>query len=133
MEEERMNSLREYAFQSWVQEKERRKQADRKKRKRRAKKIEEDIEDLLPRDIENLRFDRNLDDTRWEAIVSVTDTDESSLLFTYDQDGDLALIGSCPSCHEETISCAIGSAADLGEILENFTPSSAHQCAHQKK
>ena len=128
-----MNSLREYAHQAWVQEKERRKQSDRKKRKRRAKKIEEDIEDLLPRDIENLRFERNLDDPRWEASVTVADADESTLLFTHDQDGDLALIGSCPTCHEETISCAIGSAADLGEILENFTPSSSHECTHLKK
>jgi|SRR5262252_10316015 len=126
-----MNSLREHAFQSWVQEKERRKQADRKKRKRRAKKIEEDIEDLLPRDLENLRIDRNLDDPRWEAIVMVTDTDDSPLLFTHDNDGDLALISSCPACHEDTISRAIGSAADLGEILENFMPSSSHECSRQ--
>ncbi|HKA21517.1 MAG TPA: hypothetical protein VKN18_24785 [Blastocatellia bacterium] len=126
-----MNSLREYAFQAWVQEKERRKQADRKKRKRRAKKIEEDIEDLLPRDIENLRFDRNLDDARWEATVTVTDADESTLLFTYDSDGDLVLIGQCRTCHEDTISCAIGSAAELGEILENFTPSSSHECTRR--
>lgn len=126
-----MNSLREYAFQAWLQEKERRKQAERKKRKRRAKKIEDDIDDLLPRDIESLRFDRNLDDPRWEAIVTVTETDESTLLFTYDSDGDLVLIGQCPTCHEDTISCAIGSAADLGEILENFTPSSSHECSRK--
>ena len=105
-----MNSLREYAFQAWLQEKERRKQSERKKRKRRAKKIEDDIEDLLPRDIESLRFDRNLDDPRWEAIVTVTETDESTLLFTYDNDGDLVLIDQCPTCHEDTISCSIGSA-----------------------
>jgi len=128
-----MNSLREYAFQAWVQEKDRRKQADRKKRKRRAKKIEEDIEDLLPRDIESLRFDRSLDDPRWEAIVTVTDADESHLLFTHDQDGDLVLIGECPSCHEDTISSAIGSAADLGEVLESFTPSGSHECSDNRK
>jgi hypothetical protein len=128
-----MNSLREYALQAWVQEKDRRKQADRKRRKRRAKKIEEDIEDLLPRDIENLRFDRNLDDPRWEAIVAVSDADESKLLFTYDEEGDLVLISKCPTCHEETLSSAIGSAADLGEVLEGFMPSSSHECVGSNK
>lgn len=57
-----MNTLREYAIEQWGQEQERRKQSDRKKRKRRAKKIEEDIDDLLPRDLEGLQFERNLDD-----------------------------------------------------------------------
>jgi len=128
-----MNSLRDYAHQAWVQEQDRRKQADRKKRKRRAKKIEEDIEDLLPRDIENLKFDRNLDDPRWEAVVTVTDLDESSLAFTYDKGGDLVLIGGCPTCHEDTISRPIESAADLGDILENFTVSASHECTEAKR
>ena len=57
-----MKSFRECALEAWSQEQERRKQSERKKRKRKAKKIEEDIDDLLPRDAEGIQFDRNLDD-----------------------------------------------------------------------
>jgi hypothetical protein len=128
-----MNSLREYALQAWLQEQERRKQADRKKRKRRAKKIEEDIDDLLPRDVETLRFERNLEDPRWESVVTVTDSDESTLRFTHDKEGDLSLLGECPTCRQETISRAIESAADLGEVLQKFQPSTSHECKHKSR
>jgi hypothetical protein len=128
-----MNSLREYAFEAWAQEQERRKQSDRKKRKRKAKKIEEDIDDLLPRDADPLSFVRDLEDPRWQAVVSVTDIDETVLRFTFDDDGDLSLIGVCPTCSQETISRAIDTAADLGEMLENFTPSNSHECKSGKK
>lgn len=123
-----MNSLREYALAAWVEEQERRKHSERKKRKRIAKKIEEDIDDLLPRDVEDLRFERTLDHPRWEAVVVVTDTDGSTLQFTYDADGNLALIGKCPTCHEEATSQAIETVADLGELLERFLPSHSHNC-----
>ena len=123
-----MNSLRQHALDAWAEEQERRKQSERKKRKRRAKKIEEDIDDLLPRDVEGLRFERDLEDPQWEVLVSVTDTDGSTLRFTFDTEGDLSLIGVCPSCHQEAISRSIESVADLGELLETFAVSSSHDC-----
>jgi YD repeat-containing protein len=128
-----MNSLREYALEAWAQEQERLKQSDRKKRKRRAKKIEEDIDDLLPRDIEGVRFERNLEDPRWEVVVAVTDTDGSVLKFTYDDEDELSLIGECAGCHQEAMSRRVDSAADLGELLEKFEPSSSHECKTKKK
>lgn len=127
-----MKTLREYALEAWAQEQERRKQSERKKRKRRAKKIEEDIDDLLPRDAEGLQFERNLDDPSYESVVAVTDTDGAIMRFTYDDEGELSLIGTCPSCHQETRSRAIESTADLGEVLESFEPSSSHDCRKEK-
>jgi len=123
-----MNSLREYATEEWAQEQERRKQSERKKRKRRAKKIEEDIDDLLPKDLEGLQFERSLDDPNFYSVVSVTDTDGTVLRFTHDDDGELTLLGHCPSCHREIRSRAIEYAADLGELLDKFEPSSTHDC-----
>ena len=124
-----MTTLREYALGAWAQEQERRKQSDRKKRKRRAKKIEEDIDDLLlSKDVEGLTFDRNLEDPRWGAVVSVTDTDGSVLRFTYDDDAELTLIGDCPACHKEAMSYPVDSAESLGEILEKFAASKSHEC-----
>jgi hypothetical protein len=67
-----MKTLREYALEAWAQEQERRKQSERKKRKRRAKKIEEDIDDLLSRDAEGLQFERDLDDPSYASVVSIT-------------------------------------------------------------
>lgn len=123
-----MKTLREYALEAWAQEQEKRKQSERKKRKRRAKKIEEDIDDLLPRDAEGLQFERSLDDPNYESVVAVTDTDGAIMRFTYDDEGELSLIGTCPSCHQETRSRAIESTAALGEVLERFAPSSSHDC-----
>lgn len=127
-----MKTLREYALEAWAQEQERRKQSERKKRKRKAKKIEEDIDDLRPKDAEGLQFERNLDDPIYESVVSCTDTDGEILRFTYDDEGELSLIGTCPSCHQETRSRAIESAAVLGEVLEKFEPSSSHECKKKK-
>ena len=127
-----MKSFRESALEAWAQEQERRKQSDRKKRKRKAKKIEEDIDDLLPRDAEGVQFDRNLDDPNYEAVVDVTDTDGLVLRFTHDDDGELTLIGTCPTCHKETRSRALESAADLGEMLELFEVASSHDCKKKK-
>ena len=126
-----MRTLREYALEAWALELERRKQSERKKRKRRAKKIEEDIDDLLPRDAEGLQFERTLDDPNYESVVGVTDTDGAVLRFTYDDEGELSLIGACPSCLQETRSRAIASAADLGEVLERFAPSATHECTRK--
>ena len=123
-----MKTFREYALEAWAQEQERRKQSERKKRKRRAKKIEEDIDDLLPRDAEGLQFERNLDDLKYESVVTVTDMDGEHLRFTYDDDGELSLIGSCPVCSQESRSAPIDSVATLGEMLERFQPASSHDC-----
>lgn len=127
-----MKTLREYALEAWAQEQERRKQSERKKRKRRAKKIEEDIDDLLPRDAEGLQFERNLDDPNYDSVITVTDTDGTNLRFIHDDEGELSLIGECPTCHQETGSRAIKSAGDLGEVLDRFTPSSSHDCKKKK-
>jgi hypothetical protein len=127
-----MKTLRGYALEAWAQEQERRKQSERKKRKRRAKKIEEDIDDLLPKDAEGLQFERSLDDPSYESVVAVTDTDGVIMRFTYDDEGELSLIGTCPSCHQETRSRAIESTAALGEVLESFEPSSSHECRKEK-
>ena len=127
-----MRTFREYALEAWAQEQERRKQNERKKRKRRAKKIEEDIDDLLPRDAEGIQFERNLDDPTYESVVAVTDSDGVILRFTYDDDGDLTLIGMCSTCHQETRSRPLDSASDLGEVLERFEPSSSHDCKKKK-
>jgi hypothetical protein len=127
-----MKTFREYALEAWAQEQERRKQSERKRRKRRAKKIEEDIDDLLPRDAEGVQFERNFDDPTYESVVAVTDTDGLALRFTFDDDDELSLIGACPRCHEETRSRAVKSASDLGEVLERFEPASSHDCKKKK-
>lgn len=127
-----MKTFREYALEAWAQEQERRKQSERKKRKRRAKKIEEDIDDLLPRDAEGLRFERTLDDPNYESVVAVTDTDGAILRFTYDDDGELSLLGTCLTCRQETRSRAIRIASDLGEVFEGFVPSASHDCRKKK-
>lgn len=127
-----MKTLREYALEAWAQEQERRKQSERKKRKRRAKKIEEDIDDLLPRDAEGLQFERNLDDPSYDSVVAVTDTDGATLRFTHNDEGELSLIGECPACHQETMSRGVESTSDLGEVLERFAPSSSHDCKENK-
>jgi len=127
-----MNTLREYALEAWAQEQERRKQADRKKRKRRAKKIEEDIDDLLPRGAEGFQFERDLDDPDFESVVRVTDNEGSALRFTHDDDGQLSLIGTCPTCHQDARSLPIEGAADLGKMLELFQPGPSHSCAEKR-
>lgn len=127
-----MKTFREYALEAWAQEQERRKQSERKKRKRRAKKIEEDIDDLLPREAEGLKFERNLDDSNYESVVTVTDTDGTALRFTYDDDDELSLIGTCATCRQETRSRAIKNAADLGEMLERFEAATSHDCKKKK-
>jgi len=123
-----MNTLREYALEAWAQEQERRKNAERKKRKRKAKKIEEDIDDLLPRDAEGLQLERDVDDPVYAAVVVVTDIDGKLLRFTYDDNDELSLIGECLACHKITLSEPILSAANLGEMIERFAPAVSHDC-----
>ena len=127
-----MKTLREHAREAWEQEQERRRHSERKKRKRRAKKIEEDIDDLLPRDAEGVKFERGLDDSRYEVVVIVTDTDDTVLRFTHNDKDELQLIGQCPSCRQDTESRVIDNTADLGEVLESFTPAQSHDCSSRK-
>lgn len=127
-----MATLREHAREAWEQEQERRKHSERKKRKRRAKKIEEDIDDLLPRDAEGIKLERDLEDSRYGVVVVVTDTDDTVLRFTHNDKDELQLIGQCPSCRQDTESRVIDNAADLGEVLEGFAPASSHDCGSRK-
>src|SRR5215208_932897 len=83
-----LKTLKEHALEAWAQEQDKRKQSERKKRKRKAKKIEEDIDDLLPRDSNEYQFERNLEDTGYDVVVSITDND-GTLRFTYDSEDDL--------------------------------------------
>jgi len=78
------------------------------------------------------QLERDLDDPSYSSVVSITDTDGTILRFTHDDESDLVLIGECPSCHQETRSRAIESAADLGELLERFEPLSSHDCKKKK-
>src|SRR5215212_1772776 len=82
---ERMRKmLKEYALKAWEMEKEKRKQSDFKKRKRKAKKIEEEIYDLLPKDSEDYDFQRHLDDSQYGVIVSLTE-EGKTLNFLFDE------------------------------------------------
>lgn len=122
-----MKTLRELAQDSWSQEQEKRKQSDYKKRKRLAKKIEGEIDDLMPKDAEDYDFVRHLEDARYEAIVSTGDAD-AALRFTHDDKDNLVLIGACPACHGEALSKPVDDLAGLGQLLENFQPGASHDC-----
>jgi hypothetical protein len=126
-----MTTLKQHALEAWAQEQDKRKQSERKKRKRIAKKIEEDIDDLLPKELTDYQLERNLEAADFDVIVSITDSD-GTLRFTYDDDDELALISQCSVCHKETLSKPIETAAELGEILEFFRPGSSHHCAEAK-
>ena len=119
--------LREYAQKAWDLEKEKRKQSDHKKRKRKAKKIEEEIYDLLPKDSGDYDFQRHLEDEKYESVVSLSEEGQT-LRFTFDDKDDLTLIGICPACSLEAISKPLHSAADLGQMLEAFEAGSSHHC-----
>jgi hypothetical protein len=122
--------LRDYALKAWENEKEKRRQSDYKKRKRRAKKIEEEIYDLLPKDSDEYDFQRNLDDPQYGVVVSLTE-EAGSLNFLFNEKDDLAMLGECPACHQQAVSPAIFSAADLGRLIEAFEASEAHECARK--
>ena len=119
--------LRDYALKAWEMER-KNKQSSIKKRKRGAKKIEEEIYDLLPKDSEDYDFQRDLEDETYEAIVSLTENDET-LYFTFDDKDDLTIIGACPDCSQKTVSRPLTSAADLGQMIEAFEAGASHQCS----
>jgi hypothetical protein len=120
--------LKDYARKAWELEQEKRRQSEQKKRKRRAKKIEEEIYDLLPKDSEDYAFERNLDDSVYGVVVSLTEENET-LRFTFDDQDDLTIIGKCGACQQEALSKPITSAAELGKMLEGFEAGASHECA----
>jgi len=119
--------LREYALKAWETEKEKRKQSDFKKRKRRAKKIEEEIYDLLPKDSDDYDFQRNLDDPQYGVIISLTE-EGGTLNFLFDDNDDLAILGKCSACQQDAVSKSITSAAELGKMIESFEVGAFHDC-----
>ena len=114
-----MSTIKEYALEAWAQEQERRRLSDYKKRKRKAKKIEDAIEEILPKESISYQLIRNLDSPDFGVVVSVLDGTEP-LRFTFNDKGDLALIGKAPGDDRESVSLPIESASDLGEMLERF-------------
>ena len=122
-----MPTLREYALEAWSREEQKQKQSDQKKRKRKAKKIEEEIAELLPREAEESEYQRNLEDPVYGVVVSITDSD-GTLRFTRDDKDNLVIIGVCPRCHREALSRHIDELEDLGQALEGFEPGSSHEC-----
>ena len=119
--------LREDALKAWEVEKEKRKQSEFKKRKRKAKKIEEEIYDLLPKDSNDYDFHRDMEDAKYGAVVSLMENDQT-LRFTFDDRDDLALIGACASCRQEALSKPISNLAELGQMIEGFETSPFHEC-----
>jgi hypothetical protein len=120
-------TLRELALQAWAQEQQKQRQTEQKKRKRKAKRIEADIDELLPRVSEDCQYERYLDDATYGAVVSIKEPD-GELRFSHDDKDNLALLGVCAKCRNETLSKAIGRLEDLGRLLERFEPGSTHQC-----
>ncbi|MEN3333193.1 MAG: hypothetical protein V7641_2558 [Blastocatellia bacterium] len=122
-----MKTLKELALEAWSQEQEKRKQSDYKKRKRLAKKIEGEIDDLLPKDADDYAFERDLEDKRYGVVVSIGETG-GALRFTHDDKDRLAIIGECPACRGEALSKPVEDMADLGQLLESFQPGASHDC-----
>ena len=120
--------LKDYARKAWEVEQEKRKQSDHKKRKRKAKKIEEEIHDLLPKDSEDFDFERNLEDSDYGVVVSLTEEGET-LRFTYDEQDDLTVIGKCAACQQEALSKPVASLAELGKMIEVFESGASHKCS----
>jgi hypothetical protein len=120
--------LKDYARKAWELEQEKRRQSEQKKRKRKAKKIEEEIYDLLPKDSEDYAFERNLEDSPYGAVVSLTEENET-LRFTFDDQDDLTVIGKCAACQQDALSKPITSAAELGKMLEAFEAGASHNCS----
>jgi hypothetical protein len=122
-----LDTLRGYALQAWAHEQEKRKQSEFKKRKRKAKKIEDAIEELLPKDAVVYQLERNLEDPEFTVVVIVID-ESGALKFTQNDKGDLVLIGKCPNSDREVFSAAIDTAADLGRLIENFIAAEVEDC-----
>jgi len=122
-----MPTLREYALDAWSREDEKQKASEQKKRKRKAKKIEEEIEELLPRELKEPDYERNLDDATFGVVVSVIESD-GTLRFTRDEKDNLVIIGECPQCHREALSRHIDQLEDLGQALKAFEAGPSHSC-----
>ena len=82
---------------------------------------------MLPKDADEYDYVRNLEDDRYEAVVSTGEA-EASLRFTHDDKDRLVIIGQCASCHGEALSTPVNDIADLGQLLENFQPGASHDC-----
>jgi hypothetical protein len=126
-----LKTLKELALEAWGQEQDKRKQSEYKKHKRLAKKIEEEINDLLPKDADDYEFQRNLDDSRYGVVVTTGEA-MGALQFTHDDKDNLVLIGDCTACRATTLSKPIDDLADLGQVLENFQPGNGHECPHKR-
>lgn len=124
--------LREYALKAWESEKENRRQSDLKKRKKKAKKIEEEIYDLLPKDAGDFEFQRHLEDDTYGVVVSLTEADQT-LRFTFDDKDNLTVIGECAACRKEALSKPVESAAQLGQMIEAFEAGHSHYCSVKNK
>ena len=111
-------TIKEYALEAWAQE--RRRLSEHKKRKRKAKKIEDAIEEILSKDSLSYRTMRNLDPTDFGVVVSVLDGGEP-LLFTFNDERLLVLTGKGSGEDKEILSPSIESTADLGRALEQFS------------
>ena len=123
-----MPTLREYALDAWSREDEKQKASEQKKRKRKAKKIEEEIAELLPREFKEPDYERNLEDATFGVAVSVVESD-GTLRFTRDDKDNLVIIGECPQCHRAALSRHIDELEDLGHALQDFEAGSSHECA----
>ena len=123
-----MPTLREYALDAWSREDEKLKASEQKKRKRKAKKIEEEIAELLPRELKEPDYLRNLEDATFGVVVSVVESD-GTLRFTRDDKDNLVIIGECARCHREALSRHIEELEDLGQALKDFEAGSSHECA----
>ncbi len=126
-----MKTLKDLALEAWNQEQEKRKQSEHKKRKRLAKKIEEEINDLLPKDADDYEFQRNLDDDR-HGVVVTTGEALGALQFTHDDKDNLVLVGDCLACRTRTLSKPIDGLANLGQLLESFQPGHEHDCPQKR-
>ena len=123
-----MTTLRDYALQAWATEHAKQQKIRVKKAKRQFKKMEAALEELLEDAVDTYQVERTLDHPHYEAVLTVSDA-SGTLQFTSDTKDDLLLIGRCPFCQQETTSMPIGSAADLGQVLERFTAGKAHACS----
>ena len=122
-----MPTLREYALDAWSREDEKLKASEQKKRKRKAKKIEEEIAEILPRESEEPAYQRNLEDATYGVVVSIAESD-GTLRFTRDDKDNLVIIGESPRCHSEALSRPIEELEDLGRALQSFEAGSSHEC-----
>jgi hypothetical protein len=79
------------------------------------------FEEILPKDSLSYQTTRNLDDPVFGAVVSVLDG-SNPLRFTFNDEGDLVLIGKAAESDQETLSLPVESASDLGQLIEQFAP-----------